>query len=296
MPRDWRGVFDAIDAGDWASAQAGIAALPPSVLTPVAKAELYTARNSPAVDVASLQALIAQAPELPEANQLGLMALRRGATTAPMVIPEKPTIVLGSAPVRYRARPVQGEPAADQLRSALDPFVKADDASGAEALLVTQGAALSAEARAEAATRVAFIYYVLGLDMDARRVADTWRPGATGEWGAQAAWVSALASWRLAITTPPPVPSGKWYRCLTNESFAPALIIGRRGRNRPRGGRPPSSPCSRRPQRPKKRPKASMGCSPARRSECRRSSAPTPTAPMTRASRIIPMSSAQSSW
>ena len=126
------------------------------------------------------------------------MALRRGATTAPMVIPEKPTIVLGSAPVRYRARPVQGEPAADQLRSALDPFVKADDASGAEALLVTQGAALSAEARAEAATRVAFIYYVLGLDMDARRVADTWRPGATGEWGAQAAWVSALASWRLA--------------------------------------------------------------------------------------------------
>ena len=59
IPRDWRGVFDAIDAGNWASAQAGIAALPPSVLTPVAKAELYTAKNSPAVDVASLQALIA---------------------------------------------------------------------------------------------------------------------------------------------------------------------------------------------------------------------------------------------
>ena len=29
VPRDWRGVFDAIDAGNWASAQAGIAALPP---------------------------------------------------------------------------------------------------------------------------------------------------------------------------------------------------------------------------------------------------------------------------
>ena len=47
------------------------------------------------------------------------------------------------------------------------------------------------------ATRVAFIYYVLGLDMDARRVADTWRQGATGEWASQAAWVSGLASWRL---------------------------------------------------------------------------------------------------
>lgn len=197
IPSDWRGVFDAIDAGNWASAQAGIAALPPSVLTPVAKAELYTAKGSPVVDLASLQALIAQAPELPEANQLGLMAIKRGATTQPLIMPEKPTYVLGSAPVRYRAHPVQGEPAADQLRTALDPLVKSDDASGAEALLVTQGPALSAEARAEAASRVAFIYYVLGLDMDARRVSDTWRQGANGEWASQAAWISALASWRL---------------------------------------------------------------------------------------------------
>jgi soluble lytic murein transglycosylase-like protein len=196
-PKDWRGVFDAIDAGNWSYAAAGIAALPPSVLTPVARAELYTAKGSPVVDLASLQWLIARAPELPEANQLGLMAIKRGATTPPLVIPEKDTYVLGSAPVRYRAKPVQGEPAADALRSALDPYVKADDAGGAEALLITQGPALSAEARAEAGTRVAFIYYVLGLDMDARRVADTWRVGATGPWAAQAAWVSALASWRL---------------------------------------------------------------------------------------------------
>jgi soluble lytic murein transglycosylase len=197
VPRDWRGVFDAIDSGNWASAQAGIAALPMSVLTAVAKAELYTAQGSPVVDAASLQAVLTQAPELPEANQLGLMALKRNPAAAPMVIPEKRTMVLGSAPVRYRAHPVQGEPAADQLRSALDPYVKADDAAGAEALLVTQGPTLSANARAEAATRVGFIYYVLGLDMDARRVADTWRQGAAGEWASQAAWVSALASWRL---------------------------------------------------------------------------------------------------
>lgn len=197
IPTDWRGVFDAIDAGNWASAQAGIAALPPSVLTPVAKAELYTAKGSPVVDLASLQALIAEAPELPEANQLALMAIKRGATTPPLVMPDKQIFVLGSAPGRYKAHPVQGEPAADQLRTALDPFVKSDDAAGAEALLVTRGPSLSAEARAEAGTRVAFIYYVLGLDMDARRVADTWRQGATGEWASQAAWISGLASWRL---------------------------------------------------------------------------------------------------
>jgi len=196
VPRDWRSVFDAIDAGDWPSAQAGIAALPPSVLTPVAKAELYTAKGSPVIDLASLQALLAQAPELPEANQLAAMAQKRGATTPPLIVPEKPVYVLGSAPVRYRAHPVH-EPAADQLRPALDAMVKADNASGGEALLTTQAPNLSAEARAEAGTRVAFIYYVLGLDMDARRVADTWRQGAIGEWASQAAWVSGLASWRL---------------------------------------------------------------------------------------------------
>src|SRR6185503_13440944 len=144
VPRDWRGVFDAIDAGDWASAQAGINALPPGILTPVAKAELYTAKGSPVVDLATLQSLIAEAPELPEANQLALMAQKRGATSPLLVVPEKDVYVLGSAPVRYRAHPVR-EPAADQLRPSIDSMVKADNASGAEALLVSQGPNLSVE-------------------------------------------------------------------------------------------------------------------------------------------------------
>ena len=197
VPRDWRGVFDAIDAGQWASAQAGIAALPPGILTPVARAELYTAKGSPTVDLASLQALIAQAPELPQAEQLAAMAITRGATAAPLIVPERATVNLGSAPLRYKARPVQGEPAADELRAILDPLIKTDDAAGAEAQLLIYAPQLSAEARAEAGQRVAFVDYGLGLDMDARRVSDTWRQGATGEWTSQAAWVSGLASWRL---------------------------------------------------------------------------------------------------
>ena len=197
VPRDWRGVFDAIDAGNWASARAGIATLPASILTPVAKAELYTAKGSPPVDLGSLQALIAEAPELPQADQLAAMAVKRGALVSLQTIPEKPTYNLGSAPVRYRAKPVQGEPAADQLRAILDPLIKADDAAGAEAQLLTFAPQLSVEARAEAGTRVAFVYYVLGLDMDARRVSETWRQGATGEWASQAVWISGLASWRL---------------------------------------------------------------------------------------------------
>ena len=197
VPRDWRGVFDAIDAGNWASAQAGIAVLPREVLTPVAKAELYTAKGSPQVSLASIQALLAEAPELPQADQLARLAIARGATQAPLIVPERPVVNLGSPPGRYRARPIQGEPAADQLRALIDPLVKADDAQGAEAQLLIYAPQLSYEARAEVGTRIAFIYYVLGLDMDARRVADTWRPGALGDWAPQAAWVSGLASWRL---------------------------------------------------------------------------------------------------
>ena len=198
VPRDWRGVFDAIDSGNWASAQAGIAALPRSVLTPVARAELYTARGSPVVDLSSLQSVIAEAPELPQADQLATMAIRRGALTPPAIIGERATTSIGSAPYRYKAKPVQGEPYADQLRSLIDPLVKANDGAGAEAQLILYGPQLSVEARAEAATRVAFIYYCLGQDADARRVADTWRVGASGDWASQAAWVSGLASWRLA--------------------------------------------------------------------------------------------------
>ncbi len=196
-PKDWRGVFDAIDLGNWASAQAGIATLPHSLLTPVAKAELYTARGSPLVDLASLQSLIAEAPDLPQADQLAALALKRGALTLPATVPQKPVYSIGSAPIRYKAKPVQGEPYADQLRALLDPLIKVNDSAGAEGQLLLYAPQLSAEARAEAAQRVAFAYYVNGLDMDSRRVADTWRQGASGEWASQAAWISGLASWRL---------------------------------------------------------------------------------------------------
>jgi hypothetical protein len=125
------------------------------------------------------------------------MAIKRGATTTPLVVPEKPTVSLGSAPAAIVPGRCREKPVADQLRSILDPLIKADDGGGAEAQLLIYAPQLSAEARAEAATRVAFVYYVLGLDLDARRVSDTWRQGATGEWASQGAWISALASWRI---------------------------------------------------------------------------------------------------
>ena len=197
VPRDWRGVFDAIRAEDWGGVVAGINALPDGLLKPVAKAEYYTARNGPRTELGPILALLAEAPDLPQAEQLQRLAMLRGAVEPPAIVTPRPTIGLPQAPRRGRARPVSGEPAADELRLALDPLVKADDAAGAEALLVAQSPFLSPEARAEAAQRVAFIYYVLGRDADVRRIADQGRLGAVGEWAAHSAWVSGLAAWRM---------------------------------------------------------------------------------------------------
>ncbi|MCY7397241.1 MAG: lytic transglycosylase domain-containing protein, partial [Sphingomonas bacterium] len=179
MPRDWRGVFDAIRYQDWAGASAGIATLPDGPLRPVALAEMFTAKNSPRTELGPILTLLAQAPDLPLADQLQRMAMLRGAIEPPAIVYPRPTIGLPTAPRRGKVRPVTGEPAADALRLALDPLIKADDALGAEAQLTEQGPYLSFEARAEAAQRVAFIYYVLGRDPDVRRIADQWRPGAT---------------------------------------------------------------------------------------------------------------------
>ena len=201
VPKDWRGVFAAIRGEDWADAQAGIDALGDSPLKAVAKAELYTARNSPKPDLNAILLLLGEAPDLPQAVQLQRMAIARGAIDTPTIVFPARVVPLASAPRRHRSSPVQGEPAADALRTAMEPLVKADLALDAEALYTAAAPTLSPEARAEAAQRVAWIYYVTGLDADARRIAengigDPLTGVATGEWGAQAHWIAGLASWR----------------------------------------------------------------------------------------------------
>ena len=197
VPRDWRGVFDAIRAQQWTAAEAGINALGAgSVLGPVARAELFTARGSPRVSMDPLIVLLVAAPELPKAEQLQRMIEARRTVEIPRIAIKYPLVALGSAPRRARPRPIVGDPEADRLRADLEPFVKADDAAGAEALVAERAPLLTPEARVEVGHRLAWIYYVRGDDANARRVADATRLGATGEWAAQAAWVSALAAWR----------------------------------------------------------------------------------------------------
>ena len=195
IPIDWRAEFAAIRKGDWADAAAGIAALPDGPLKAVAKAELYTAKGSPTISVDDLQALIGEAPDLAQAEQLERLAASRGSIQM-MAAPERPVVSLSSATRRGRARTVIGDAVADQLRTALDPLLKLDSADAAEALMLPSAPLMTPEARAEAGQRVAWSYYSLGRDADAVRVAEAGRIGATGDWAVASAWVSGLASWR----------------------------------------------------------------------------------------------------
>ncbi len=197
VPKDWRGVFAAIRAGDWAGAKVGITALPKHPLTPVAKAELFTAKNSPKVEASDLLSVLTEAPDLSKAAQLQRMAVSRGIVDPPAIMPSLRIVPLTSAPRRHRSRPVTGDAAADAMRIALDPMVKADLGPEAEALFLAGAGQLTPEGRAEMAQRVAWIYYVLGRDTEARRIAEVGIATESGEWATQAHWIAGLAAWRL---------------------------------------------------------------------------------------------------
>lgn len=192
----YRQVFASIRAGDWTNAQIELDAMKPGPLHAIARAELYSAKGSPRVDRASLVALLSQAPELPEADQLAALARRRGATDADLpAIPEEQKLSwIPGAPTRTHLRIAASDAVAAQLASAMRPYIKDDNGVAAQALLEsTQG--LSPDALTEWQARVAWIYYLAGDDANARAMAAK-STGDVGAWGVRANWTVGLAAWR----------------------------------------------------------------------------------------------------
>lgn len=188
-------VFAAIRGGRWSDAQLRLDAMKPGPLHAVARAELYTAKGSPKVELPQLLALLAEAPDLPQAPDLARLAKLRGADTLPELPTPQRLIWFDAAPVRLRAKAARSDAAAAQLLEAMKPMVKVDDGAAAEALIATRAGELTPEALTEMRGRVAWIYFVAGDDANARRVAAIAQAG-TGEWTAQADWTQGLAAWR----------------------------------------------------------------------------------------------------
>ncbi len=191
----YRGVLASIRDGRWADAQLQLDAMKPGPLHALARAELYTAKGSPKVDGYALTALLSQAPELPQAAQLARLAQARGAIDVPPLPYEQRLFWQDGAPNRQRAATIRSDAAAADLARAMQPFVKEDRGADAEALVEARATLLSPDALTEMRQRVAWIYYVAGDDVGARRMAGLAQAG-SGEWAAQADWVAGLSAWR----------------------------------------------------------------------------------------------------
>jgi len=191
----YRKVFAAIRAGQWADAQIQLDAMKPGPLHALARAELYTAKDSPKVELSQIMALLTEAPDLPQAEQLVRMAKARGALDTPSLPAAQRLIWFDGAPVRQRARSIKSDTAATSVAIEIQPFVKADDGVSAEAVVEKFTPDLTPEALTEWQQKVAWIYYVAGDDVNARRVAEKAQLG-IGSWVQQADWVAGLATWR----------------------------------------------------------------------------------------------------
>jgi soluble lytic murein transglycosylase-like protein len=192
----YRQVFASIHSGDWANAQIELDAMKPGPLHAIARAELYTAKGSPKIDRDSLVALLAQAPELPEADQLAALAKRRGASDDQLpTIPEEQKLNwIPGAPSRVHLHISASDAVAAQLASAMRPYIKDDNGVAAQALLEST-TGLSPDALTEWQARVAWIYYLAGDDTNARLMAAK-SVGDPGDWGVHANWTIGLAAWR----------------------------------------------------------------------------------------------------
>ena len=185
-------IYDAIRAEKWDDAARMIDAAPQGPMSAMARAEMYVAPNSPKAETEQLQALLAAAPYLPQAEQLATIARKRGLE----ILPERPSIRrfswLGGTP----KRDLPANKASDSIRAELQVFIKNDQSFAAEQFLESKALELSPEALTELRYRVAWSYYIENDDASAKRVSAIAKV-AGGEWGTQASWVLGLASWRL---------------------------------------------------------------------------------------------------
>ncbi|UZK69937.1 lytic transglycosylase domain-containing protein [Sphingomonas sp. S1-29] len=191
----YRQVFAAIRAERWSDAQLQLDAMRPGPLHAIARAELYTAKGSPKVELLPLQALLAEAPELPHAESLARLAKVRGAETLPTLPTAQRLMWFDGAPNRIRVKSVASDAAAAELAQRMAPIIKDDLGAAGEALVAEYADRLSPECLTEWQQRVAWIHYLTGDDSAARRLAALAQRG-TGEWVPQADWVQGLAAWR----------------------------------------------------------------------------------------------------
>ena len=193
--RKFRAIFSAIKSENWVTAQNLVKKAPKGTLRSIAKAELFLSANSPRVEMGPLLTLLNEAPNIPQAEQLGRLAKRRGATALPQLPVRKRLVSYRGAPKRGKPRPTGSNRTETNLRSKIVQFIKNDAPSAAENLLRKSLNSVNANVQTELKQRVSWSYYIENKDREAKRLAIEASQG-SGEWASYADWTAGLSAWR----------------------------------------------------------------------------------------------------
>jgi soluble lytic murein transglycosylase-like protein len=162
----------------------------------VALAEYYLDPHSPRVEASQIEQWLRDGgADLPQADQLVSLGLKRGLSYSPDLPQELPFYRQPAAPQRKRPPTTDDGTMPDTVRRAILDRITGDDPDGALQLLDGIDASLSPAARAEWRERVAWSYYIENRDADSLALARTVSQGA-GPWVAEGDWNVGLAAWR----------------------------------------------------------------------------------------------------
>ncbi|WP_413630325.1 lytic transglycosylase domain-containing protein [Novosphingobium sp. KCTC 2891] len=194
----YKALFGAIEREDWISVQQMFAQRADGPLHAVAKAQFYLASTSPKVELQPLTDLLSQAPDLPWSEQVGRLALKRGATALPVTLPATQALyTLPTLSKRIKPRSIADGTMPDTVALAINDRIKNDDPLGARLLLDGIDASLSPEARAEWRQKVGWAFYIENDDANARAISLSAFDAGSGPWVAEAMWTAGLAAWRM---------------------------------------------------------------------------------------------------
>ncbi|MEQ1541098.1 MAG: lytic transglycosylase domain-containing protein [Novosphingobium sp.] len=192
----YRELFAAIDRGQWTRVQELFAQKPDGPLHQVARAEYYLAANSPKIELDALTTWLGKGVQLPQAEQIANLAVKRGADSVPALPSTNSLVSQPGRAKRIRPRETNDGTMPGSVSAGIVAKIKADDPASAKALLDGIDTQLSAAARAEWRAKVAWSFYIENDDASAYTLAQTAGEGA-GPWVAEGWWTAALAAWRL---------------------------------------------------------------------------------------------------
>ena len=192
----YRGLFAAIDRKDWTQVQNLFAQKGDGPLHAAARAEYFLAPGSPRIEPGELSQWLQSGTQLPQADEISQLALRRGAVSLPSLPGAQPMVSQPGLPKRTRPRDIDDGTMPGSVAGAILSRIKNDDPLGARQLLDGIDFQLSDATRAEWRQRVAWSFYIENDPASAYALAQLGGQG-SGPWAGEAWWTAGLAAWRL---------------------------------------------------------------------------------------------------